>query len=575
MPPKVVIIGLDGATFALLKPWMEAGKLPYLQSLMAQGVRGPLSSSIPPVTAPAWQCFMTGKNPGKHGVAWFLRRKPNSYEETLVDSTSCDGKTFWELLSEEGKRVAILNLPFTDPPRKIHGVMISGFTTPPSRREDFTYPRELLKEIEETFGPYQTHLKTLVFALVHRVEAAIEGFLSDCRELTDYQFQVAQYLLERDAFDFLLFYQFTPDRIQHLLWYILDPTHPWYDQGVAGRYSDKIVDYYSHLDRHIAGLAEKVGEDSTILVISDHGFGPVHRWVDVNAWLLQEGYIRIRRHPLSQFRLLLWKLGWDPELFNTFVKKLLQWKMVQRWIVRAASSGIKAKWAGRSRRKRRKGGVPFLFLSLKDIEWSRTKAYCLSGVGMLRINLQGRDPQGAVPREEYNALRDELVAKLKGFVDPTTGQKVNAQVFVKEELYHGRYLEEMPDIIYLPLEDRYLAGNPMAFYSSRIVADSGISGMHRMDGILIAKGRPIKQGATIEGATLMDIAPTVLYLMGSRIPQDMDGRVLTELFEEEFLKEHPIVYAEAAPEVEGQPVELSAEDQEAVLERLKGLGYID
>jgi predicted AlkP superfamily phosphohydrolase/phosphomutase len=166
--PKVMVIGLDGATFKLLGPWMDEGKLPHLREIRDQGVSGTLKSSIPPATAPAWQCFMSGKNPGKHGVHFFQVRKPGSYDQVPVFATSFRERTLWEILSEAGYRVLVLNVPFTFPPKRVNGVLISGFTTPPSRRQECCYPPELLAEIEAKFGEYPLQLKTPPFLMLHQ-----------------------------------------------------------------------------------------------------------------------------------------------------------------------------------------------------------------------------------------------------------------------------------------------------------------------------------------------------------------------------------------------------------------------
>jgi predicted AlkP superfamily phosphohydrolase/phosphomutase len=574
MTGQAVIIGLDGATFALLQPWMEQGHLPYLQSLMAQGVSGPLVSSMPPATVPAWQCFMTGKNPGKHGVSWFLRRQSDSYEEMPVSPASCEARTLWDLLSADGKRVAVFNVPYASAGRDFTGVLLGGFDTPPSRMAEVVRPFGLLREIEARFGAYQVQLKTPGLLLAHRSSTIIETFLEDCQALTDYQFRVAHDLLQREPFDCVMFYQLVPDRIQHWLWYLLDATHPWYDADLAHRYYDRIVAYYQGLDAHLAKLVECVGPDPTVMVMSDHGFGPVYKGIDLSTWLLHEGYLQIKRRPLSQFKLALWKLGWSPlALSQGFSTRLLAWGVVQRWFARTFAS------QGEVAARDRLGRVfNRLFLHRDDIDWSRSKAYCLSGFGMLRLNLRGRDPEGAVRPEDYMAVREELMAKLQALIDPTTGAPVDGQVLVREEVYHGKHAEAMPDLVYLTLENGYIIEQPLAlpFVSNRVVIeDPKISGTHRTHGILIAQGPWCRKGASVENATLLDLAPTILYLLGSRIPDDLDGRVLLELFEEGFLKEHPIVYREAEPDAGGLDAGLSAEDQEVILGRLKGLGYID
>ena len=574
MTSKVVVIGLDGATFPLLKPWMEQGYLPCLKSLMEQGVSGPLRSSIPPATVPAWQCFMTGKNPGKHGVTWFLRRQPGSYEELPIGARNCDGRTLWELLSEDGKRAAVLNVPYSSAPPRFNGVLIGGFDTPPARMAEVAHPPGILEEVEQRFGPYRVQMNTPGLLLANRVGSMIKAFLTDCQAQTEYQFRVAHHLLDRDRFDFMMFYHLVPDRIQHWLWYVLDETHPWHDRDVAGRFYDRIRGYYRGLDAQIAGLIERAGPEASVIVMSDHGFGPVYKGIDLSTWLLREGYLRIKRRPLSQLKFLLWKLGWVPAAFSRglFIR-LLKQRMVQQWVERTFAS------KGEVEARTQLGRVfNRFFLQRDDIDWSRTKAYCLSGFGMLRLNLEGREPQGAVKREDYTTVRNELVAGLQGLVDPTSGQLVRGQVFLREDIYHGKYEDEMPDLVYLTLEQGYIIEQPMAlpFVSNRVIIDDPkISGTHRQDGMLIAKGPWFRKGATVEGATLLDLAPTILHLMGSAIPQDMDGHVLTGLFQTGFLKEHPIASRRAEPEGGSQDFGMAPEDQKVILERLKGLGYID
>jgi predicted AlkP superfamily phosphohydrolase/phosphomutase len=576
MPSKVMVIGLDGATFTLLKPWMEQGRLPFFRSLMEDGVSGPLRSCIPPVTAPAWQCFMTGKNPGKLGIAGFLQTKPHSYEEVPISATSCTARTLWELLNLDGKRLAVLNVPYSAAPPHFNGILIGGFDIPPSRMAEAVYPPGLLQEIERQFGEYRVYLKMPQWIApllsIHRFEFAIDAFLRDCQELTDYQFRVAYHLIGRDQFDLVMFYQLVPDRIQHLLWYTIDPTHLWHDAAAHSRFRETIEGYFQKLDAQLAELVRLLGQDVVVIVVSDHGFGPVLRGIDLNSWLVQEGYLHIKDRPWSQVKRQLWKLGWGPySLLGPLLKHPLRWPFVQKRILQRFN--VQRPFHGWDRLLR---VMNRLFLSAADIDWPKTKAYCLSEFGMLRLNVQGREPQGAVPPEHYQAVRDELVAKLQGLVDPVTNRRVVGQIFTKEQAYHGKYVDVMPDIAYLPFASEYLAVNPTTFLTGRVFIDNiGVSGFHRLDGILLACGPGLKKGVTIEGATLFDLAPTILHLMGGRVPDDMDGRVLTELYEEPFLKAHPIVYTEALAETDGEAIDLSQEDQESVLERLKGLGYID
>src|SRR5262245_4834372 len=159
MPKKVLFIGLDGCTFDLLDQLMDAGLMPQLKRFIGDGVRGLLETTIPPITPTAWVSWMTGKNPGKHGVFEFLLRRKgsNSLPDMPVSSRSRDGIAFWDVLGLMGKRAIVTNVPCTYPPTMVNGLMISDFLTPRGRR-DFTYPESLLQEVEAKFGPYQLYI---------------------------------------------------------------------------------------------------------------------------------------------------------------------------------------------------------------------------------------------------------------------------------------------------------------------------------------------------------------------------------------------------------------------------------
>ena len=577
MPPKVVVIGLDGATFTLLAPWMAEGRLPYLRSLMAAGASGPLRSSIPPVTVPAWQCFMTGKNPAKIGVAGFFEQKAGSYEETPVTAASCRARTLWDMLADAGVRAAVLNLPYARVPQTFNGVAIGGFDTPPERIADAVHPPGLLAEIERECGPYRVYLRTpqwlAPLLAVNRFEFAIDWFLRDCAELTEYQFRVARWLIARDDFDAVVFYQLATDRIQHWLWYLLDESHPRHDPALAARFRERIIAYYDRLDAEVAALVRSIGGDPVVMIVSDHGFGPVARGIDLNSFLLARGYQAIARRPGALVKRALWRLGWGPHrIIRPLLSRPLRWRVVQRRLLRSFGAQTRFHaWDQLLRALNR-----WLFLSTDDVDRARSLAYCLAEFGMIRVNVKGREPLGAVEPARYAAVRDRLVAELRALVDPATGERVDADVFVKEETYQGEHIDAMPDVAFIPLAKPYLAVNPTTFLTRRVfIDDIGVTGFHQLDGILIARGPFVREGAAVRRARLMDLAPTILYLLGLPIPDDMDGRVLTELFDPARLAERPVETFAAPVAANGAGAELSSSDREAVLARLKGLGYVD
>ncbi len=570
MREKVIVIGVDGGTFRLLKPWMDHGQLPHLKHIMDHGVSGQLTSSIPPVTVPAFPCFMTGKNPGKHGIASFFGSHRSCYEEIPVDSTFIASKTLWEILSEDGRKVAVLNVPATYPIRPVNGVIISGLMTPEGKT-DFAYPPGLLGELEDKFGSYRTDSETPLYLLLYQSPTAIEKILQNAHDVLDYRFSVAEYLMEKDDFDFFMVHVFETDQIQHWLWNILDATDRRYDKGLAEKYYDQILGYYRALDSRIGRMALKAGPEATVIIMSDHGFGPSHKGVDLNAWLLQEGYLKIKGDLFTQSKCLLWRMGWNPRAFSDFARWWWLLKVVQGLLMRTRSKKPGQFWRQLGRWLR------FFPLSLRDVNWARSRAYCmLTGSGQIRINLAGRETQGIVkPGKEYEALRDEIIEKLKELCDPETGKRINAQVLAKEEIYTGEHTGDLPDITFLPEENEYVAWTSVTLPGPRVFIDNiWFRGYHRMDGILLINGRPIRNGGKLEGASIVDLAPTILYLMGSKIPSDMDGRVLIEILKDGVLKDNPIEFVGRGEEKAMATHRMSKEDEESIIQRLKGLGYI-
>jgi predicted AlkP superfamily phosphohydrolase/phosphomutase len=210
------------------------------------------------------------------------------------------------------------------------------------------------------------------------------------------------------------------------------------------------------------------------------------------------------------------------------------------------------------------------------VDWTGTKAYAVTAtVGQIVINLKGREPQGIVNQgKEYRLLRDEIVEKLKNLYDSQKGKRVKGQVFTKEESYLGKFSFNAPDITYLLNLDRYQAGNITGFGSNTPFTDiTGFFANHNMDGIFMAKGPNIKMGETIDEASIMDLAPTILYLMGFKVPDDMDGKVLTEIFYPEILEKSPIEYYTPDEDAEKIIGDMTPTESEEIIRKLKSLGY--
>lgn len=547
---KVVIIGLDGGTFDLIKPWVDGGHLPAFQKLMNEGAWGELRSTMPPITAPAWSSFITGKNPGKHGLIDFVFRQPNTYSVAPVNASTRQGRSLWSRLGDGEKRVIVVNVPVTYPPERVNGIMVTGLMTP-SEEANFTYPPELAERLR------QNHYK--VHSPQSYARGNIERFLEGIESVTAVQWQHLRQFMAEEDWDFTMYVFRGPDRMQHGLWHFMDPEHPLHGAPGTEQYQNAIRDHHRSIDRYLAELIDDLDEDTVLILMSDHGFGPFHKYIYMNNWLMKWGLLQLKKRPLSQLKKIAFNMGITPiSIYNQMLKLGL--------------GGVKGKVTkGKGNKK-----LARFFLSFNDIDWGRTTVYSLGNAGQLWINLKGREPQGIVePGAEYERIRQDVIEKLKTMRDPETNELMVDKVYTREMLYEGEYIDRMPDIVFVPKGFRYLSFGEYEFASHRLVDVSyGITGWHRENGMVLFHGLPVNPNNSFEDAKLQDIAPTVLYLMGQPIPDDMDGRILIETLQPQWIDETRMQRVSASKEDEQTYVHFSDEDEEAIRKRLEDLGYL-
>jgi predicted AlkP superfamily phosphohydrolase/phosphomutase len=543
-----VVISLDGATWDILQPWMESGFLPNLAELAAGGAAGRLHSTIPPVTAPAWATFQTGVHPGKHGLFHFTRYQPGSYDTALVDATSITPSTLWRILSDAGKRLAIINVPVTYPPQPVNGVVVAGLLSPSSRQA--FWPPRLHDEVTAAVGGYEVFTPVRTFDYL-----GVRGFVEQVTGLAQGRAAAGRHIFGLEDWDFFMLHFQATDIIQHALWAWVDPRHPDFDSKPHEE-RERVRGFYQALDGLLGEFVEMAGGDRLVIVMSDHGFGPVMRRLYLNQWLLNEGLLAAPGQSALKGRLL----GWAEEA----VRRADVWKLRRR-LIRPRSRG-----EGLVERVKRDA----------LIDWPRTKAFALSGpfFGRIYINTEGREPQGTIPMgSEWESLRDRIANGLLSLRDPANGQSLVEQVWRREEIYDGGRAAELPDLVVKPADGyqvvtefrRSLLTEPMPDF---------LSGTHRTEGILVLRGAGIRQGKTLASASIADLAPTILYLMGLPVPRYMDGAVLQDALEDALLDSRPVRYAEDAhsdtvgPAASGDIY--SHEDSAEVEARLAGLGYL-
>lgn len=287
---KLLIIGLGGATFDLIDPWIKEGKLPTLAKISKLGIKRTLRTTIPPLTPCAWSSFAAGKNPGKHGIYdfYFINK------DLELDVNTCDkrpGKDFWEILSEHGKKVIVFNVPMTFPPRKVNGIIISGFTTP-DLQSNLTYPEGFKNELLRNFPDYQISEK----AKFSENYSDQKLFLNEIKKLTDIQAKVSRWLMKSFDWDVFIVVFNDTDHAQHWYWKYFDKEHPLYENNK--KFKNAIYEVYNQADRIISDLYYKAAPKNTsLMIISDHGAGQYLKNVYLNNWLYKKGYLKFKNTP--------------------------------------------------------------------------------------------------------------------------------------------------------------------------------------------------------------------------------------------------------------------------------------
>ena len=566
--PKIFIIGLDAATWDLIEPWMQQGLLPNLAKLVSSGASGRLQSAIPPLTPPAWTSFMTGKNPGKHGIFHFLESQPGSYALRYSNAGSRRSASLWRLLSDAGFTVGSVNLPFTFPPEKCAAFQISGMDTP-SEKSAFIHPPELRAELERELGKIDLEIRYLGFMSTdERRDAVLDGMA----KLDEQWTRIGLHLLEKHPADVMMITFMSIDTVQHYFWHYMDARHFQHDAVGARKYGDAIQRVYRRLDTSVGRLLEKLPEETSVVVVSDHGGGPTSdRIVFLNRHLAQLGLLKYRQESQSGF--------------GQFRRKIIR-KVYER--IRASLSSRQKVLISTllpALRERFEGA----YTAFSNIDWTATKAYCsevLAYPPSIMINLEGAQPGGIVKAGEYEALRDLIAAKLGELRDPRDGSQIIPRIFKREELFHGPFAGEAPDLVLDWWSDKAFQTQPsfpedgdkpaVQIRERKPMVEPEWSGTHRLDGIVVVKSHAARKAVQIQGARLMDMAPTLLHLLGQQVPDDMDGRVLTEIFTDDFLRTNPVGEKSAASQAEPVASTPYSEEEAALVEeRLKALGYID
>lgn len=499
---KIVIIGVDGGTLNLIISWVKQGKLPSFAKIIKEGVNGKLRSTTPYYSAPAWVSIVTGVLPGKHGIYDFFHT--DCFTKKLVNSSYRKVPAIWNYLTEKNLSSIIVNVPGTYPPEKIKGAMITGLLTP-SLESDYTYPKELKKElVDGKIGSYELE-QVAVDDIPKNLTARYspEKLAEQVNMITKSHGTVTLNLMKKIDWNFTMVVFRGTDDVQHLLW-----NRP-----------DLILTCYQKVDEYIGKMME-ISPDANFIIISDHGFGKPDKYFYVNNALYNAGFLKTYSNPSRSLNTLMIKL------FDRFSKIIFHVIPMQKVV-------------------RSKIGRKFLLSNgiSSNIDFSKTRAFyhsvCSRGI---RINLKYKYKQGIVEEKDFEIIREEIIDFLESIKDPDTGEKIIKKIYKSEEVYGKKAVNDPLDIIF-ELKENYGAqeliqptGDLTSFFKETktlpVLSKPGFYdwiGDHIPDGILFIYGKNIKSGKTVN-ASVIDIVPTVLSVLSLPIPDYIDGKLITDAF---------------------------------------------
>ncbi len=516
----VLIIGIDGGTWTVLRPAIVSGAMPHLAGLLDEAAWGVCESTVPAITPAAWSSFQVGAGPGRTGIVDFTEWDRLERRHVPADTRRLP-RTMWEVAGSAGARVGVMNLPMSWPPRAVNGYLVSGLMTP-SFESGFTWPPHLAAELLEANPDY--HLFNLETAVEEASHESVEEFLNWICAVVEGRGRAARWLIGKEPLDLFMVHFQAVDVLQHVLWAYLDPGHPRFDADRNRLIQER---FFGTLDREIARIRESFAASASgswlTFMISDHGFQTHVGRFSLWRWLQEEGCLQV-------------------DLSGATVTPIVHLK----------AENIAA------------GGPP--------VDFDRSSAFSSGRSNEAFIYLL---EQGESRERTGNALRKSL----EEIRDPVTGKRVVEAVKWREELYHGDRITELPDLIVVPAGGWSITGrweDDSSLFRAIVPGEDFHIGRHHPDGIVVAAGSGVKPG---EGhrARLIDIAPTVLACMGFTPPPEMDGVPLQSLFEDEIPASSIIPVRENRDdEMEDDPVgdAYTPEEQALIEKRLRDLGYL-
>ena len=536
MTRRAVVVGLDGAAWRLLDPFLKEGTMPRLASLKKRGAWGRLRSTIPAYTPPAWTSAATGVNPGRHGIYGFHAGNAQSEHMELMHSGRIAAPTVWEIANAQGARCGVFNLPLTYPPQDLNGWMVSGMMTPGygHHLKGFVRPTTLERKVLSWAPDYVVEMKTS-WETDWRDEALCRRAVASL----DQRHRVLHGLLEEAPCDVVFTVLEAPDRLQHAYLRYMDPADELHNSEAARRITPHLHECFAAIDRIVGLLEDYAGSDGGVIVCSDHGFTAWEVSVHVNALLQQWGYLKLKRRA-----------------------RIMQSAPVRR-IVPLAKRLLPARVAREAKGR-----------TFTAVDWTRTRAFASPiPVQGVFVNLQGRERHGTVPSTDLEDTKEDLARRFRALRGPD-GAAVTDRVHLSQEVFSGEATAGAPDLLPVLRDYRYELSDEI-FHKDPFEDMSHLPrGVHHPDGVVIVSAPGVSPQPDLQGS-VMDVTPTFLYLAGLGVPEGLDGRVLQDAFDAQTIRDRPVEHiAGIASRARAKDSPYSREEEAMIEEALQGLGYL-
>ncbi len=457
---KALLIGLDCAAPELMFHRF-IDRLPNIRGLMQRGAYGRLESSDPPITIPAWMVMSTSRSPGRLGLYGFRHRKDNSYKDIwIASSRRVHEKKIWDYVGEAGGKSCIVAVPPSYPPVPINGWLVGCFITPDTNR-NYTYPPELREEIRELVGEYLPDVE-------FRIEDK-HGLIKGLREMTEQHFEVVKHLMRTRDWQFFMFVEIGLDRVHHAFWKYFDEEHHLHQPG--SEFESAVEDYYAYLDGRVGRLLELAGDDTVVLIASDHGGKRMKGAICINSWLVEQGLLKLKRP----------------------VEKISR-------------------------------------LEEADIDWGKTVAWGWGGYyARIFLNVKGREANGVVDPKDYERVRDDIAERIRGISGPN-GEEWRTVVLKPDEAF-AECRGDPPDLM-VYFDDLYWRSAGTMGHADIYLPENDTGpddAVHDKMGLYIYHDPKRDLGGLVEDLRIIDVAPTILKAMGLPIPKEMEGKPLTQI----------------------------------------------